>query len=325
MKAYERHPLSQLSGAYAPDEFTRLQDSVDDIGILEPIMIYEGMILDGWHRYLAGKALGMSIPECQFTGDLKAAGDFVMAKHLRRNMTDSARVLFVAQVNAYCFAKPGRPKNSATAAEFRTSAQTAAAIGVSTRTMDRAKLVTRKGIPKVLTAVQTGQLKIGVAAAIASLPPEQQHSALVTAVQPRPRKSRRGAKVQPMQVGLGLSGGNVIAEHSQEAFEEQQEMLAILRDALTESETRRAVHFMEGTDDERCEAKLMIENLQSELKVARAELLGVKATRNSLMTENGELRAQCKAQVHTIKKLHRRLDCYDSDSVERCVPVFPAH
>lgn len=48
---YERHALSAKYGDMEPEQLDRMKQSVAAHGILEPIRLYEGMILDGWHRY----------------------------------------------------------------------------------------------------------------------------------------------------------------------------------------------------------------------------------------------------------------------------------
>lgn len=48
---YARHPLSAKYGDMEPEQLARMKDSVATHGILEPIRLYEGKVLDGWHRY----------------------------------------------------------------------------------------------------------------------------------------------------------------------------------------------------------------------------------------------------------------------------------
>lgn len=48
---YKRHPLSAKYGDMEPEQLDRMKQSVAAHGILEPIRLYEGMVLDGWHRY----------------------------------------------------------------------------------------------------------------------------------------------------------------------------------------------------------------------------------------------------------------------------------
>ena len=54
MKKYERHELSALDGDMSADDFKMLIDSIDINGVLEPVMFWEGKILDGDNGFRAG-------------------------------------------------------------------------------------------------------------------------------------------------------------------------------------------------------------------------------------------------------------------------------
>jgi hypothetical protein len=49
----ERHPVNESLPAMTPEEFDRLKASIARVGLIHPIMVHEGRILDGWHRYRA--------------------------------------------------------------------------------------------------------------------------------------------------------------------------------------------------------------------------------------------------------------------------------
>jgi ParB-like chromosome segregation protein Spo0J len=55
----ERHPLSANFPEMLPQEFQGLVDSIDDQGQIEPVILYEGMVLDGWQRVLACRTFGI--------------------------------------------------------------------------------------------------------------------------------------------------------------------------------------------------------------------------------------------------------------------------
>ena len=52
---YERHELSGYWKDMEADDFAELVMDVSLHGIHQPIVIYGGQVLDGWHRYLAGR------------------------------------------------------------------------------------------------------------------------------------------------------------------------------------------------------------------------------------------------------------------------------
>lgn len=53
MDSLEPHPLSNLVPEMAPDEFLALREDIKANGLLEPIVVFEGLILDGRHRHRA--------------------------------------------------------------------------------------------------------------------------------------------------------------------------------------------------------------------------------------------------------------------------------
>ena len=68
MQKLERHPLSAAWPAVEKEVSADLLKSIETHGIREPIMIYEGRILDGWHRYTSCLKLGVACPSMEFPG-----------------------------------------------------------------------------------------------------------------------------------------------------------------------------------------------------------------------------------------------------------------
>jgi ParB-like chromosome segregation protein Spo0J len=60
---YEFHELSKIFPLMEGDEFEALVESVRRQGILSPITLYQGKILDGRNRYNAAKAAGYKFTE----------------------------------------------------------------------------------------------------------------------------------------------------------------------------------------------------------------------------------------------------------------------
>src|SRR5215471_7752962 len=51
MDLLEQHPIGQIVPAMSADERTSLRNDLVINGLRVPIVLYEGKILDGWHRY----------------------------------------------------------------------------------------------------------------------------------------------------------------------------------------------------------------------------------------------------------------------------------
>ena len=127
-----------------------------------PVTLFEGQVLDGWHRWTAALELGMACPTAEL-GHVDPR-DFVRAVNgkSRRHLTQSQ--LAAAEVALWNWAPAGKP-NSAAAAELATATQMAAAAGVSVRTIQDAKVVAAKATPDVKAAVKDGTMSVEKAAA----------------------------------------------------------------------------------------------------------------------------------------------------------------
>ena len=170
----KQHPLSAAFPAMPSDQFEALKDSITNIGVQDPITLYEGMVIDGWHRYTAAKELGMECPTVDL-GDVDPQA-FVIAKNkARRHIQQGQIALAVAAV--YQWKPAGRPGNSAPGAGFST-AKLAEIAGVGSRTMEQAKAVESKAAPKVKAAVKAGDISVKRGAEIAKLPAKEQVKAL---------------------------------------------------------------------------------------------------------------------------------------------------
>lgn len=107
----ERHPLSLMFGDMPEAEWAELRDDIKANGLREPIVMYEGKVLDGWHRYKALCALGRDHKKHCYDYDPEQDGkspeSYVHSKNLfRRQMSAEQRVQLVAKYLGY--ESPGR-------------------------------------------------------------------------------------------------------------------------------------------------------------------------------------------------------------------------
>ena len=87
------HPFCLAIPEMTESEYQELKEDISGSGLLEPIVVFEGMILDGRHRYKACTELGIEPWFKQFEGP-DSAMDYVVSKNLRRrNLTDSQKAM----------------------------------------------------------------------------------------------------------------------------------------------------------------------------------------------------------------------------------------
>jgi len=100
MNTYQQHPLSAAWPAMQADEYQALKDSIEVIGIQNPITLLENMVIDGWHRYSAAVELGVACP-VKPLGDVDPV-DFVKSQNeARRNVTASQRAMAISAIYAW--------------------------------------------------------------------------------------------------------------------------------------------------------------------------------------------------------------------------------
>ena len=81
------HPLANMFPMIEGNAFEELKRDIAAQGILEPIRLYQGMILDGRNRYAAAKACGheFSVDDfVQWEGTLAEAEAWVISTNLHR-------------------------------------------------------------------------------------------------------------------------------------------------------------------------------------------------------------------------------------------------
>ncbi len=175
---YTQHALSAAFPRMTADELQELRDSIASAGVQTPITIFEGQVLDGWNRYQAALDVGMPCPTVQLADTDPV--DFVRAQNAtRRHMTDAQKAMAITAIYRWRPVGMNQHSGSALSAETPKSAKQLAEIaGVGVRSIGQAKAVQTNAVPEVRSAVQSGEIGLPKAAAIAKMPPAQQAAAI---------------------------------------------------------------------------------------------------------------------------------------------------
>lgn len=156
----KQHPLSAAFPAMSADDFAALVFDIQANGQREPVMVYEGMVLDGWHRFRACEQVGIEPQKFNFPAD-KDPVAFVLSHNLhRRHLTPSQRAAAVVACSDW------RPRGKAkpeTVSGLR-EADMAKAAGTSDRTIRDAKVAHKAGLGE---AVKEGAMTAHEAAKVA--------------------------------------------------------------------------------------------------------------------------------------------------------------
>ena len=96
MTNYQFHKLANLFPFMSEGEFNLLCEDISANGLLNPIVIYEGKILDGRNRFKACRSLGLRPSFIQFDGNDPFS--FVVSQNLhRRHLTNSQRACLAVE------------------------------------------------------------------------------------------------------------------------------------------------------------------------------------------------------------------------------------
>lgn len=172
MPALKDHELSCIFPLLSDADLAALADDIEANGLGEPIVLFEGKILDGRNRYRACMSKGIDPRTIQFDGADPLA--FVLSKNLhRRHLTESQRAMVAAEL-ANMRHGGNRKDQAANLPLDRTQAEAAEMLNVSGRSVRTAKHVIEEAEPEIVEAVKAGDIPVSTAAKVADLPAKEQ-------------------------------------------------------------------------------------------------------------------------------------------------------
>ena len=219
------HPICLLIPSADEDELQDLTDDIRAHGLIDPIVLFEGMILDGRNRAAACARAGVAPRYVQFGGGREDALILVISHNLRRrHLTKQA--IADALVSAEDFnlhytltgpaAGEGAVDEAADGPEAQSVIKITEPITASSRKLAQAaggivshvmiaatRKVKEKGEPELQEAVKRGRIGVQDAARVADLPPEQQKA---IAVSPKPRRAATEVADAAKNAALGAGG-----------------------------------------------------------------------------------------------------------------------
>lgn len=274
---FRQHPLSAAFPSMSETDIEALAEDIRKHGQRDPGVMFEGMVLDGWHRFLACDRAGVAFESVEFEGTDPIA--FVLAKNLhRRHLTASQRA--AAIVAAHNWRPHGDQSRSAAAADrtMKTTQEMAREAEVSPRTIEHAKAAQEAGLGD---AVKEGRVSAERAAQVAKLPKAKREKALDA---PEPRKpSADAVKARADLIDLQGKYADLLEKHADLA-----QTARDLEDKLTKLEA------VEPDDQQK-----LIEKLQKRIVRLEAEVERITRARNDAQTKNNEL-------IREVKRLQKK-------------------
>lgn len=161
-------PFHEYANMFPLLEGQAQRELFDDVlahGVLEPIVMFEGKILDGRNRYLAAVSAGCSYPVVEYDGP--DALSFSISLNLRRrHLTESQRAMAAAKIANM----PRHRVEVAQLSAFTSQTKASEILNVSSASVRRAADVQRLGIAELGAQVEGGSVSVGAASEVARLP-----------------------------------------------------------------------------------------------------------------------------------------------------------
>ena len=170
MSNMEYHELSTVFSSFeGTEEFDGLVKSIKDEGLLHPILIWQGKIVDGRHRHKACVIAGVE-PRYEYIRDdmaLQQVMDRVVAENiLRRHLTVGQRAMIAAALANMTVGGSGSNQygdsNRTNLSESKSNEGAAKSLNVSPMTVKNAKEVKRDA-PDLARKVERGEMSLNAA------------------------------------------------------------------------------------------------------------------------------------------------------------------
>lgn len=180
----EIHPAAELFPAMDGKEFDELVADIKKNGLLEPITVHKGKIIDGRNRYRACIVAGVDFIQQQWDGDAgESIVEWVLSKNLHRRHLDATQRAMIAARSLEQFTQEAAERMKAGTkasqeAKGKATAKAAAATGASRPSVERAKAIIDKGDKKLIAAVDMGTVSVKDGAKIVDKPKAEQRAAV---------------------------------------------------------------------------------------------------------------------------------------------------
>jgi hypothetical protein len=285
MSEYQLHPLCSLFPRMAGAEFETLVADIKANGQREPIIIHDGMILDGGNRYRACIEAGIPPETMQFGGGNLVS--YVLSANLhRRHLSAGQQAAIVASCQDWQkAAKQGaaRDTDKGVRVHLSTVEDRAKVSGASISTQKRADKVA-KADPELAKQVGLGEK---------TLPQAVEE---VTGKRPgtKPKKPKKPAKQKQKS--------EPIIDETEKRLERANDAIDSLVEENDRYKNQLSAFVFEGSEEEKKELLGRLDAMSKELKTANAMVAAITRSRDQLMIENASLKRHVAMLQKQIKK-----------------------
>jgi N6-adenosine-specific RNA methylase IME4/ParB-like chromosome segregation protein Spo0J len=180
------HRYAELFPLMSPQEYEELKSSISAHGLRQPVVLFEGRILDGRNRYKVCFELGIEPVFRDFDRAREGSAlDFAFDLNVRRrHLNESQRAMIAAKLAGLPAHRPEKSASlqTSSSSEGPISIEAAAEkLSVSARTVASAKKVQERGSPDLIRAIEHGKITVSAAERVVTLEPETQREIIKAA------------------------------------------------------------------------------------------------------------------------------------------------
>ncbi|HVA51386.1 MAG TPA: hypothetical protein VNH11_33905 [Pirellulales bacterium] len=259
------HPAATLFPMMHGPELGLLVEDIEAHGLREPVVLFEGQVLDGRNRLRACELAGIE-PRFEEWDAVGSPLAFVLSRNLhRRHLNESQRSIIGARAKGMFEDEAAERKASTQFAEgnagpttevrddkkhrettvganlhppcAKVNAQAAALLNVSARSIATASKVLESGDEQVIDAISEGTISVSDAATVIDLPKPKQRQALEEVRRGRARTLKQAAKIEDPEEPPSASSREV----GEQLFSRKRLRIECKRFALDLEKLRRRV------------------------------------------------------------------------------------
>jgi ParB-like chromosome segregation protein Spo0J len=152
------HPAAEIFPMMTGDAWSSFVADIKTNGVQHPVIVHDGMILDGRNRYAAAQEAGVECPTKEYPGGDPVA--YIMSANVqRRHLTTAQRAAFAAELASMQLGSNQHSKKEGTSNDVPITIDEAASmLAVGRASVDRAKAVMRTD-PEMHEAAKAGKEK----------------------------------------------------------------------------------------------------------------------------------------------------------------------
>jgi len=153
------HPIANIFPLMDGQSYKDLVNDIGQSGLINPVVIHEGKILDGRNRYRACSELGIE-PDCvTYAGD-NPLGYVISLNLVRRHLDESQRAMIAARMANIALGDNQHTLQGASIDAPISQTEAASLLNVSRPSVQRARQVLEHGTPELIEAVDRGEIPV---------------------------------------------------------------------------------------------------------------------------------------------------------------------